>query len=343
MAPPARLDVSRRSLLAAVALAAAGCAKPSPASAPAPKVDTPPPFHIGALTDLLPLAHLRWVVQAKPREIAAIPWLIPALGIVAPEPNLDRFKATTGLDLRQIPEAAIATYADEGGASTLYLVRHTGDPKAVERLFRARLTGGEHRAVDRPDLVRVWGKIGQTPAALVVLGNDVMGFQFGGNLTRGPARIAGLYATDKLRRSPTLFAGAPLRALSTRIGEAPVRAFAVGPFEGDLAQGARGLLARATAVAATARPSGREGILAVIAVAGDFATTAEPASRALVRAWTELADSSFGHLMGIDRPLQAPLPTHGPEAVSVMVEVDPEKLAKGIAAATSDRIDEIMR
>ena len=337
--------LTRRGFLSGTvgALTLAGCAgAPSP-PAPAPRPLPPPPLRVPELTRLLALAQLRWHVLARPREIAEIPWMIPPIMRLAPEDNLSRFTAHVGFDLRQIPEAAVASYAGEGGEAMFYLVRHNDDPLAIERLFRARLTSGALRAVDRPDVVRVSGKIGPTPAALVVLGADVAGFQIGGSASRGPARIASLYALDKLKKSPTVFTEDPLRALQTRLGPAPFLAFAPGPFDGELARGARGLLAGATAVGAAVRPSAREALLAAVAVAGDFSRSGEPASRQLVTAWGELASGSFGRLLGLDEPIQPPLPTHGTDAVAMAVEVDPDKLARGLAAATSARLEEIMR
>lgn len=342
--------------VAASALSALGCgARPAP-SPPAKAPATPPPLTVGALTDLLPLAGLRWIVLAKPRAIASIPWLIPAIGRVVPERRLDLFAAATAIDLRQAHEAAIASYGgahaaaegdDAGGAgaggATMYLVRHAGDATAIERAFRGRLTSGEHRVVERTDLVRVSGATNKSEHALVVVGRDVVGVQEGGDLRRGPARVAALYAVGKLKRSPTALSRDPLRALDERFGGAPARAFAIGPFEGELARGARGLLAGATALGASARPSAREKIALVIAVAGDFATTGPKASEELLRAWNELADGSFGHLLGLDRPVDRPLATHAPGAVAVSVEIDPDKLASGLAAATGDRVEEMMR
>lgn len=337
----------RRSFLAALANGAAllaGCGGGAPRPAPAPAPRTPPsPVTVGPLTGLLSLARLRWAVLLQPREIAAVPWLIPPIARVASEAHLSRFAATTGFDLRQIPEAAVASYAAEGGDAMLYLVRHNADPLALERLFRARLVTAEHRVVERPDLVRVSGKIGSTPTTMLIAGRDVAAYQIGGSAARGPARIASLYALDKLKRSPTLLAEEPLKSLDTRLGEAPVRAFAIGPFEGELARGARGLLAGATAIGATVRPSAREGLLVVVAVAGDFGKSGEAASRELAAAWEELARGSFGHLLGLDEPVVKPLATHGADAVAIALEIDPGKLAKGLASATSERIEEIMR
>jgi hypothetical protein len=160
---------------------------------------------------------------------------------------------------------------------------------------------------------------------------------------RGPARVAALYAMQKLTRSPTVLALDPLRALSTRFGGAPARAFALGPFEGELARGARGLLAGATALGASVRPSARDGLALVVAVAGDFTKSGAPASQELLDAWNDLAAGSFGRLVGLDQPVEPPLATHAPDAVAVAVELSPPKLAEGLARATSADIARIMR
>jgi hypothetical protein len=292
------------------------------------------------LHELIALAGLRWVVLLKPRAITSIAWLIPAIGKIVPEENFSRFAARTGMDLRSLPEAAIASY-DTG--ATLYLASHVGDPAAIERWFRSRLTSAERRAMDRPDIVRLTGKIGLTPHALGLLGRFGVAYQEGGSIAKGPARVAGLFAEGKLKRSPSVLSTEPLRSLAARFGEAPARAVARGPFEGELARGARGLLAGATAIGAAARPSAREKIGLSIAVAGDFSTSAEPAASALLAAWEELANGSFGHLLGLDQPVEKPLATHTPDAVAIAVEVDPQKLASGLAAATGSRLDEILR
>lgn len=325
-------------LAAALGLLAPACGAPAPA--PRPPAPPLPPLRTGDLTALLPLAGLRWLILARPREIAAIPWLIPAIARIAPERNLDRYAASTGVDLRQIQEAAIASYA---GGATLYLARHSGAPVTIERRLRRRLTGKVRRAEERPDLVRVSGDLGPTPHALVLLGRDVLAFQDGGSPSRGPARIASLYALGKLSRSPTALAGEPLRSLAARFGPAPVRALALGPFEGELARGARGLLAGATAIGAAARPSARERIAVAVAVTGDFSTSGPAASEELLAAWDDLASGSFGHLLGLDAPLEPPLAMHAPEAVAIAVELDPDRLARGLAAATGARVEEIMR
>jgi hypothetical protein len=343
-----RSPLLRRSFLGGLigGLAAAGCGGGAPPPPPAPREEALPRLHTDELIGLLALSQLRWLTLVRPREIAAIPWLIPSIGTVVPEQNMNQFAQSSGIDLRQIPEAAIASYAGDGalGAeSTFYLVRHNRDPEAIERAFRKRLTTSVHRVVERRDLIRVSGKIGVGTSSLVVIGRDIIGFQHGGSASRGPSRIAALYAQGKLKKSPTALSQDPLRSLAARFGSAPLRALALGPFEGELARGARGLLAGATAIGASARPSAREGIAVVVAVSGDFSTSGAPASRELVDAWQELADSAFGRLLGLDQPIEKPLATHSADAVAVAIELNPQRLARGLAAETSSRIADIMR
>ncbi|AKT37325.1 hypothetical protein [Chondromyces crocatus] len=328
-------------LTAALGLLVPACGGVPPA--PPPRLAAPPlpPLATADLTRLLPSAGLRWLVLVKPREIAAIPWLIPWLGLIAPEPNLDRFAASTGLDLRQVPDAAVASYDD----ASLYLARHTGDLRTVERLFRERLTRDVRRTVERPDLIRLSGDLGTAPRVLALLGRDVVAFQDGGSATRGLARVATLYALGKLRRSPTAFDQEPLHSLAARLGEAPLRAFARGPFDDALGRGARGLLAAATAVGATARPGDRETILLDITLTGDFSASTSDATDTLLAAWEELSRSSFGHLLGLDAgkaPASA-TPSAAGDALTLSVALDPAPLARGLRALTSAEIEEIMR
>lgn len=338
------LGCSRRGFLGGVLAALASAACGAGPKAPLALGDIPlKPLSVKALTDLLPLADLRWLLLVRPREIAATPWLIPSIGLFARESDFNRFTASSALDLRQIPEAAIASYATDGGEAAFWLARHNADPAAVERAFRKRLTTGEKRVVERPDLVRVSGKIGVAQSTMTVIGADVVGVQQGGSPGRGPARIAGLYAEDRLKKSPTILSQEPLKSLAARFGSAPVIALSPGPFEGELARGARGLLAGATAIGAAARPSAREKLALSVAVAGDFSTSGAPASKELVAAWNDLAQGSFGHLLGLDQPVEPPLATFSTDTVAMAVELDPDRFARGLAEAVGQRVKTILQ
>jgi len=325
--------------------ALAGCGSaPPPHGAGPPAAKLPPLKHPDALADLCAAAGLRWLVETRPRSIASTAFLIPAIGKVISEPRFDAFARATAIDLRQATQAVAALYVDDHGEEAMiYLARHASAPDRVEKALADRLTAEQKRVADRPDLVRLTGLAGTEKEGLAIIGSDTVAVQRGGNRGRGPMRVATLYAEGKLKKSPTALAEPTLRALSERLGPAPARAFARGPFEGELARGARGLLEGTTGIGAAARPSARDGIALAIALVGDFGASSEEASRALLDAWNDLAYGSFGKLLALDAPVSEPLVTHAPGAVALAVELDPNRLAEGLAAATSARIDAIMR
>lgn len=350
--------------LAALVLPWLGGCGPGPG--PVTPVGPPlPPLRTAPLSSLVPAAGLRWVLLASPRDLLGVPWIPPLVDVAVSGARFDRFTKATGIDLRAIPEAVVTSTASPAAASpagasppaaappaaappssdevTFYLVRHGSDAALVERSFRARLTSGEKRSVDRPDLVRVSGKIGGASHTAVFLGPEVAGFQDGGSASRGPARIAALYAEGKLQKAVPALAAEPLRSLAARLGKAELLAFAPGPFEGDVARGLRGLLGAATAVGAALRPTLRQSFQVTIAVAGDFSTSANPASQELRAAWNELAASSLGHLLGLDAPVAAALVMPAPDALMLSVELSGRLLAEGLAKATASRVEDIFR
>jgi hypothetical protein len=313
-------------------------AKPLP---PKPRV----PLAIASLDVLVPLPGLRWLVLARPREIAEISWLQPAITLLLDKERLDRSAEVMGFDLRTVPEAIWAGYRAEEGEDdvSLQLIRHASDPLSIERLFRDRLSTDISRSIDDSQVVRVSGRIGKTVHALATLGSDVLCLQQDGSLDRGPCRISALLAQGKLKRTQPVFHDESMRILAQRFESAPLRLFAPGPFEGETARGVRGLLAAATAIGAAFRPTNKQGISLEIAVTGDFSTSGAEASRKLASSWDDLASRPLGHLLGLDAPQVPSFPNYGSDTVGLVVELDPRKLAKGLADATSNQIREIMQ
>jgi hypothetical protein len=178
----------------------------------------------------------------------------------------------------------------------------------------------------------------------VAIGRDVAFYQFGGQVRTGPARIATLYARGMLR-APTALADPSLALVDRALGPAPAKLHLPGPFEGDRARGARGLLAAATAMGAALRPTERQTFALRIALIGDYgAPTAEDRAVAFLElAWTDLAAADLGHLLGLHQPVRAPRASRAPEGLMLDVELDPAALFDGLAAATVDDVREIMR
>jgi hypothetical protein len=332
--------VGRRSVVGAlgsILLAACSGAPPVP-----PKRDLPP-LAIDDLAALVPAAGLSWLVLARPREIAQISWLIPAIAAIAPEENLRRFAADTGVDLRELPEALIARFGPALGDADLEIVRHTGDGGNVERLFRKRIVKDARRDEDRPDLVRVSGQVGAHPQAVGRMGRDVVAFQQGGDVARGPLRIAALYAMKRIKKAPPALSVEPWKSLRARFGRAPLVALAQGPFGDDWKKGARGLLEVATGVGGALRPTAREHLGVAVAIAGDFRGRGGPASETLALAWDDLASAEMGRILGLDRPIERPLATFTDDAVALSVEIEPNRFAEGLRALVTEDVRALMR
>ena len=339
--------LGRRALLAALAsgclhLGCGGRAPEGPAALPPP----PPDRTVAALTDLLTVVKLEWLILLEPESLWSTAWLRPPLGRVLRDERLDLLAATTGFDLRQVRELALASYRGSGDADNTiaYLARHRDDQLDIERRFRERLTSGEMRSALDHQLVGVWGKLGTTDRALVAVGRDVVLYQFGGSDRSGPARIATLYARGMLK-APSVLADPSLALLAGALGTAPAKLLIPGPFDGELARGARGLLAAATAMGASLQPNEQQSFTLRTVLCGDYGPP-EADDRAvafLELAWQDLAAADLGHLLGLHRPVTAARAFRVPVGLALEVELDPATLFDGLAAATVDNVRDIMR
>lgn len=338
--------MTRRPFLLGLLSALAGGAALSACSS-APVVEPPkpplPPLATDKLETLATSAGLSWVVRARPRKIAALPFLIPAIGRIVPEKNFDAFKLRTGLDPRQVPEVLMLRYGDALMGAEAQIVRHNVDPAELERRFFERLSKDAQRAEDRPDLVRVSGIIGKSEHSFARLGRDVVVYQQRGEPERGPARIASLCALGKLPKTKRLLDGGPLESLLGRFGDAPLVAAALGPFDDEWKKAARGLLEIATGVGAAARPTARENIGLAFAILADLGNNSNRASELMKAAWDDLAMSTMGHLLGLDRPIEPPIVAADAGVVTLAVEIEPGRLAEGLRALAENDLDAIMR
>jgi hypothetical protein len=329
--------IERRAMLGLAGGLLAGCAstpepKPKPQVLPLP---SPP------LESLLPRAGIAWAIRLKPRTIAEIPWLIPAIAKIVAEPRFDGFRDKVGLDIRQIPEAILARYAEPLSASAVY-VRHNVDAAVLEKKITGRLSSDIVKSEDRPDVFRVAGKLGTEPRAFARLGKDVAVYQQGGDVARGPVRIASLYAMKRLG-ARTAFEGDPLGPLLSRFGDAPVVAVALGPFEDEWKRAARGLLEVATALGAAARPTSRQNIGLSFALTGEFQERASEAADTLRDAWNDLARTGTGNVLGLDSPIDPPVAAGAKNVVTLSVELEPGRLAEGLRALVAQDVEALMR
>lgn len=350
--PDVEVDPRRRALLGALVGAAvlaplgglgAGCA-PTTGPAPIPPPPTPPPLAVERLTDLVPSAGLRWLFEARPAALLGSEWLRPLLGRVLHDERLELLARSTGVDLRTVPELLVGSFDAGQDDAILYAARHQVDALHIERLFRERLTRDERRSVEEDGrIVRVSGRIGQIPRVLVTLGREVVAFQFGGSVDAGPARVAALYAEGKLHRSPALREDRTLGPVWNALDGAPARGLLPGPFEGPDARGLRGLLGSAEALALALSPTARRSLALAVLVAGDYSADPARAAAMLAMAFADLGQSDVGHLLGLGEPASPARAAPCPLGLRLDVELGPEALFAGLAAATMDNVRDIMQ
>lgn len=310
-----------------------------------PKADRPPPgppparLYLSPACSLAPAAGLSWVVDAKPRAIAEIPDLIPSIALVVPEARVQRFAATRGgVDPRQIVDLCVARYRD----ATLTIAQSPIDPARVEAAFQGRLSlpGGRAVVVPNPPVVRVWGEAAGEPQELVVFGREAVALEEGRS---GPARAATAFALGRLKRAAPALDGAALAPAARLLGEAPLRAFAPGPFDGEMAKGLGGLLRAATAVGASARHAGQQRIAVRLVITGAWGDDAPAAAERLAAALNVVSESGLGHLLGLHQPHDRPRVSGTADALVAEAVLDGAALARGLHDALDADVAEIFR
>ncbi|MBX3229366.1 MAG: hypothetical protein KIT84_17900 [Labilithrix sp.] len=325
-----------RPLAVVSALAIVACA-PRP---PAPSGPKPVPLHLEPACDLAPAAGVEWVVEVKPRAIAEVPDLIPAIGLVLPEERLQVFAAAHGgIDLRQTKDLCVAQYKD----SSLAIVSVPLDPDRVAQAFAARTAEPPVRTILAPNplVLRLAGRVQDDNERLTLFGRDAAALERG---TTGPLRAAEAFAFMKLKKATPALRGAALSRASEVVRDAPVRAFAAGPFEGEVARGLGGILRATTAVGAAVKWTGQGTALDVrIALVGAWGDDGPAAAQRLAAAANVLADSAIGRLLGLDQPIRSPTARAENDALVLEATLDGAALARGLHAALDAEIADIMR
>lgn len=290
------------------------------------------------VVDLVPAAGLIWLVEARPRELLASPVLGPAVATIIPEPRFDAFaQHHGGVDVRSAEQLVIAAYPQ----ATLVAARVAFDPGRVEAAFAARVAGVEGRAVER-GVMRTWGSVPGGREQVALLAREALVFERG---KLGPLRAAVYFAQGRLRRSLPALRAEPLASAAALAGEAPLRAFAPGPFEGEWARGVAGLLRATTAVATALRPvpHAPNGAIAVrLLLMGGWGEDALAAAERLRSAFGVIAGDPLGQLTGMDHPIEGPTVSADAGALRLEVTLDAVAWARGVHAATGANLAEIM-
>jgi len=228
----------------------------------------------------------------------------------------------------------------------LGLARLTVDPPSVEAAFARRAAAVEGRAVDR-GITRFWGTVGETREQVAVFGRDAVGIEQG---RFGALGVATYFAQGRLRRSRPALHGEPLEAAAARIGDAPIRAFAPGPFEGAWAGGFGGLLRASTAVAIALRPQpapasrvdAHSELGLRVVLTGAWSNDGPAAADRMGAAYRMLTEDPLGRLAGLTHPVEPPNVISDPSALELSVTLDAMELARGLRAITSGSLGEIM-
>lgn len=321
--------------------------------APAPVAPVEHPIDVPPLVSITPAAGLDSLVDVRPRDLLAHPELLPLVTQVIPEAQLQMFASRHGgVDPRQLEDLVVASY----GASTLVLAQGDFDPARLERAFADRTTARTGRFVDRPGgplstIVRVEGDIVSDHLAAVFFGRRVVGVELHAQPGRaGPLRVSELFALHKLQRAHPVFESPPLDVAAKTLGDAPLRIFYPGPFEGESAKGLAGLLQAATAVAIAVRPHVHDGsdpnlasIDVMIDLFGAWNDDAASAGQRFAAALESVGRSDLGRLCGVHEPIRGPVLKTSPTVLSVYVVLDASRIASGLRSATGSQIDEIMK
>ncbi|MEO6599405.1 MAG: hypothetical protein ABIQ16_05995, partial [Polyangiaceae bacterium] len=258
-------------------------------------------------------AGLRWLVLVKPKQLFAEPELALAIEQIVPARRFDAFTEASGVDLRAVPEAAIAGWA----YSTLYLAELPNGVAALARArFTERLLSGALTKHAHPGLYRITGVVGQTPETLVTVDERLLAMAVGDPLQ---AKVAEAYAEQRLKNSPTALRGAALSSLPDLAAINPAVLYAGGPFANEWRHAANGLLEATVALGIAVRPIGNGKVATTICLSGEWQSAAGDAANRLSAAWASFARSSAGHLFDLNETAEV---TATPELLTLSVELD---------------------
>ncbi len=324
-------------MLGAIASLGVGC---EPAAVP----KTPPaePLPHKELDELAPTAGLDWMIRTKPREIAAIPWLIPAILELVPEANQSALQTRLGFDPRQCVEAVFLSYGPALSGCQAQLVRHNADPVTLEKKFLERLTTDMQRSVDHPEVVRLRGKVGKKFLSLSLLGRTIAVYDEMDEDKDGIARIAALYALGKLTKAKALRNDLLLASTVERFGSAPFIAVAPGPFVDEWKRAARGLLEVADTIGVSLSPATTEAVRISAAIRGDFGAEGSKAADILRASWEDLGTTQMGRILGF-HDASEPVAAGTRDVITLNVMVDPMRAARGLRALLEQDLPAIMK
>ncbi len=314
----------------------AGCQS----SAPPPKVTTPSPSHeplaLEPLHGLAIGAGLRWIVLAKPQDLARHPALANGVARLAPPSRRSVFLQLTGIDLDAIQQLVVADY----DRSVLFLMDGIKDPLASEEAFRDRLVRDMTRTAYRPDAIWTHGKTAAGDVrAFAAMPPNVVAVE-GGDTFR--SKVALLLALGRLRRSPRAFDLPDMKTLLDELGDGAVQALAPGPFLGEWENALGGLLRVTSVFGARVRVAEDGAMDLAVRLAGSWGDDPVRASTILLERWFEVARSPVGRLLHLDKPLVEPSVFDRDDMIALDVRLDGARLVDGLHDAVAADLGDVL-
>jgi hypothetical protein len=285
------------------------------------------------LEDYVPAAGLRWLLRGRPAKLSESQSFRPALDLLFSAERLRAVAQTTGFALESVERAVIASF-DLG---TLYLAELPAPTAAEARArFAARQIHGTTERVPTPNVVALSGLSEGIPTGLVTIDERVVAYGVGDPTLW---RVVEAYARGKLK-AKSAFYGAALAGQDATTNDALIAAHVPGPFDARWERAAFGLLGVATSLSATLRATGAGEAMLELQLNGDF--EGANAAERLRAAYTSLATSSTGALLGLSRSIDARTMTNETnDHVTLRVPLALMDVARGAKAATSANLDEI--
>jgi hypothetical protein len=282
---------------------------------------------------LIPAAGLRWLLLGQPRALWASEAFCGALGRLFPADRLAAFTARTGITLEQANSALLAGY----DLATVYGVASSAKTSArVLSVFREHLREGGRVFEPHPSLRRVTGTAGDVPEALVTVGDHVSLVSVG-DLTL--ARVFEAFALGRLERSRPALRGVALSRLPPPPAGSLAVLYVAGPFTGEWATAAGGVLSSTEALFVAAVPVERGAARFHLELVGEFP---EAAAERVLSLASEVASSSTGKVLALDTPLEPPGARSLPGRLSFQVTLRTGPIADGLHAAVAGEAWQIL-
>lgn len=107
-------------------------------------------------------------------------------------------------------------------------------------------------------------------------------------------------------------------------------------------RGARGLLAMTSAVLIGARPVSDGELEVELHLAGEWKAEGATATSLLIGAWDDLAESTFGSLLGLNHPAVAPIVSVTPGDLRLKVVLRVKPLVRGLRDVVKSDVVEML-